>query len=96
MVKYRGEEYRVGNSVFLLPGAFNFKNSVNGSVAKKKKNKEEKVRIDLYAQTCIVPYVHSMKSDAIYCTWISKYCLSTGVSSCKTLFRSLLLPLIPS
>jgi hypothetical protein len=43
VVRLRGEEYRVGTSVFLQPGSFKFNTSAPVAVTKKDKGKDEKV-----------------------------------------------------
>ena len=43
VVRFRGEEYRVGTSVFLRPGSFKFKNSASVTLTKKDSNKDQKV-----------------------------------------------------
>jgi hypothetical protein len=43
VVRLRGEEYRVGTSVFLRPGSFKFKTSAPVTVTKKDNSKDRKV-----------------------------------------------------
>jgi len=43
VVRLRGEEYRVGTSVFLRPGSFKFKASTSVTVTKMDSNKDQKV-----------------------------------------------------
>jgi len=45
VVRLRGEEYRVGTSVFLRPGSFKFKASASLTLTKKDSNKDQKVRV---------------------------------------------------
>jgi hypothetical protein len=45
VVRLRGEEYRVGTSVFLQPGSFKFKTTAPVSLSRKDKGKDEKVCI---------------------------------------------------
>lgn len=43
VVRLRGEDYRVGTSVFLQPGSFKFKASASVTLTKKDSNKDQKV-----------------------------------------------------
>jgi hypothetical protein len=45
VVRLRGEEYRVGTSVFLRPGSFKFKASASVTLTKKDSNKDQKVHV---------------------------------------------------
>jgi hypothetical protein len=49
VVRLRGEEYRVGTSVFLQPGSFKFKTSAPVTLSKKGNNKDQKVCIIMSA-----------------------------------------------
>jgi len=54
VVRLRGEEYRVGTSVFLRPGSFKFKASASVTLTKKDSNKDQKVCVIIsdIMQTC--------------------------------------------
>jgi len=54
VVRFRGEEYRVGTSIFLRPGSFKFKASASGTLTKKDSSKDQKVRVIMsdIMQTC--------------------------------------------
>jgi len=75
VVRLRGEEYRVGTSVFLRPGSFKFKASASVTLTKKDSNKDQKV--------CVI-----MSDIMQTCRWLlcaGTPCLSTVQETCGKL-----------